>query len=38
VIHNLPDEAETQDEADMLNTLKDRIADARGAVLLELAA
>ena len=26
VIHNLPDEVETQEEADMLNTLKDRIA------------
>ena len=38
VIHNLPAEAETQEEADMLRTLKDRIADARGAVLLELAA
>lgn len=38
VIHNLPDEAETQDEADRLNELKDKIADARGAVLLELAA
>lgn len=36
VIHNLPDEVETQDEADTLNRLKDRIADARGAVLLEL--
>lgn len=36
VIHNLPDEVETQDEADMLNALKDRIADARGAVLLGL--
>jgi len=34
VIHNLPDEAETQDEADRLNRLKDRIADARGAVML----
>ena len=38
VIHNLPDEVETQEEADMLTVLKDRIADARGAVLLELAA
>lgn len=38
VIHNLPDEVETQEEADMLTALKDRIADARGAVLLELAA
>jgi hypothetical protein len=38
VIHNLPDEVETQEEADMLHTLKDRIADARGAMLLELAA
>lgn len=38
VIHNLPDEVETQEEAAMLAALKDRIADARGAVLLELAA
>ena len=38
VIHNLPDEVEMQEEADMLSTLKDRIADARVAVLLELAA
>lgn len=37
VIHNLPDEAETQDEADRLNALKDSIADARGAVLLNWA-
>jgi hypothetical protein len=36
VIHNMPDEVETQEEADMLRTLKDRIADARGAVLLDL--
>jgi hypothetical protein len=36
VIHNLPDEVETQEEADRINALKDRIADARGAVLLEL--
>jgi TusA-related sulfurtransferase len=35
-IHNLPDEVETQEEADMLRTLKDRIADARGAVLLDM--
>ena len=34
VIHNLPDEAETQDEADRLNALKDQIADARAAVML----
>jgi hypothetical protein len=37
LIHNLPDEVETQQEADRLNTLKDRIADARGAVLREIA-
>lgn len=36
VIHNLPDEVETQEEADMLRALKDRIADARGAVFLDL--
>lgn len=38
VIHNLPDEAETQEEADALRSLKDRIADARGAVWLAIAA
>ena len=38
VIHNLPDEVETQAEADAISELKDKIADVRGAVLLELAA
>lgn len=36
VIHNLPDEAETQYEADRLSELKDKIADARCSVLLDL--
>ena len=34
VIHNLPDEAETQDEADRLTALKDSIAMARGTIML----
>lgn len=34
VIHNLPDEAETQDEADRLTALKDSIATARGTIML----
>ncbi len=36
-IHNLPDEVETQDEADMLRRLRDKIADTRNVVLLEMA-
>lgn len=34
VLHTLT-EPETQDEAEMLRTLKDRIADARGAIWIE---
>ena len=37
VIHNFPDEVETQAEADALRGLKDQISDARGAILMELA-
>lgn len=38
VIHNLPDEVETQEEADAIGGLKDRIADARSLILLDIAA
>ena len=34
VIHNLPDECESQDESDQITELKNRIADARAAVML----